>query len=208
MNRLHITSATSTTTPNHHNTIPLPSTATKDSLTVLLMTHILPFLPTCRQYSLVCCAGSKGYHALKEMLQTNTSGNTLLIESGDFSTATTTITQELIVSAPPSRPCPSDTGGSGVVVNQQNGIATSPSSSSPSPVSSNNTHNALWCPLYRFERWDGLPDYWNRIPEHVSHVIVYSNLREGLPTGLLSDCHRLTSVDNRVIHVTTGNTKQ
>ena len=50
----------------------------------LMMTYILRYMPDARHHSLVCSAGSQGYHALKEMLLSGVPGNTLLIESGDL----------------------------------------------------------------------------------------------------------------------------
>ena len=57
---------------------------------MLLTTHILQQLRTAQPQALVCSAGSAGYNALNEMLQSRRSGNTLLIESGcdgEFATA-------------------------------------------------------------------------------------------------------------------------
>ena len=54
------------------------------SLPSLLITTILRCMPDARNHSLVCSAGSQGYHALKEMLLSGVPGNTLLIESGDL----------------------------------------------------------------------------------------------------------------------------
>jgi hypothetical protein len=50
---------------------------------ILMMTHPLRYLPSARHHSTVCSAGSKGYCAIKEMLQNGVPGHTLLIESGD-----------------------------------------------------------------------------------------------------------------------------
>ena len=50
----------------------------------LMLTPVLRALPNPRQCLLVCSSGSKGYCALKEMLQNGTPGHTLLIESGDL----------------------------------------------------------------------------------------------------------------------------
>jgi hypothetical protein len=48
------------------------------------MSSVFKTLPLSRQHSFVCSAGSKGYHAMKEMLQNGIPGHTLLIESGDL----------------------------------------------------------------------------------------------------------------------------
>eukprot|EP00658_Telonema_sp_P-2_P031479 TRINITY_DN23545_c0_g1_i2.p1 TRINITY_DN23545_c0_g1~~TRINITY_DN23545_c0_g1_i2.p1 ORF type:complete len:102 (-),score=22.42 TRINITY_DN23545_c0_g1_i2:56-361(-) len=45
---------------------------------------MLHHLPLARHHSLVCSAGSKGYCAVKEMLQNGNPGHTLLIESDDL----------------------------------------------------------------------------------------------------------------------------
>ena len=50
----------------------------------LMLTHVLHALPTARHHALVCSSGSKGYHALKKMLQNGIPGHTLLIESSDL----------------------------------------------------------------------------------------------------------------------------
>ena len=55
-----------------------------DTLSMLLMSSILRYMPRARHHSLACSAGSLGYHALKEMLLSGVPGNTLLIESGDL----------------------------------------------------------------------------------------------------------------------------
>ena len=52
--------------------------------TVLMMTHVLGNLPTAKHDAWVCSSGSKGYCAVKEMLQNGVPGHTLLIESCDL----------------------------------------------------------------------------------------------------------------------------
>ena len=47
----------------------------------LMLTGVLSFLPASRHLSLMCSAGSHGYHALKEMMHNGKPGNTLLLES-------------------------------------------------------------------------------------------------------------------------------
>ena len=54
------------------------------SFNVLMMAHVLRNLPTAQHNAWVCSAGSKGYCAVKEMLQNGIPGHTLLIESGDL----------------------------------------------------------------------------------------------------------------------------
>lgn len=54
------------------------------NITVLMMTHILHDLPSALHHAWACSAGSKGYLAVKEMLQNGIPGHTLLIESGDL----------------------------------------------------------------------------------------------------------------------------
>ena len=54
-------------------------------VTVLMMTHVLP---AAQQNAWLCSAGSKGYCAVKELLQNGIPGHTLLIESGDLREAT------------------------------------------------------------------------------------------------------------------------
>ena len=53
-------------------------------MNTLMLTHVLHALPTAMHHAWVCSSGSKGYHALKEMLQNGIPGHTLLIESGDL----------------------------------------------------------------------------------------------------------------------------
>ena len=51
---------------------------------ILMMTSVLRPLPTAKHHAWVCSAGSKGYCAVKEMLQNGIPGHTLLIESCDL----------------------------------------------------------------------------------------------------------------------------
>ena len=53
-------------------------------VTVLMLTHVLHNLPTARHNAWLCSSGSKGYCAVKEMLQNGIPGHTILIESGDL----------------------------------------------------------------------------------------------------------------------------
>ena len=55
-----------------------------ESPNTLMITHVLRCMPKARHHSLVCSAGSQGYHALKEMLLSGVPGNTLLVESVDL----------------------------------------------------------------------------------------------------------------------------
>ena len=68
------------------NTVPLPSimNVSMMMLNTLMLTHVLKPLPTSRCQALVCSSGSKGYCAVKEMLQNGIPGHTLLIESRDL----------------------------------------------------------------------------------------------------------------------------
>jgi len=50
----------------------------------LMLSHICRYLPTARHQACVCSAGSKGYCATKDMLQSGIPGHTLLIESKDL----------------------------------------------------------------------------------------------------------------------------
>ena len=52
--------------------------------TVFMMTHVLRNLPTAKQHAWVCSSGSRGYCAVKEMLQNGSPGHTLLLESDDL----------------------------------------------------------------------------------------------------------------------------
>ena len=52
--------------------------------TVLMMTHVLGNLPIAKHHAWVGSSGSKGYCAVKEMLENGVPGHTLLIESGDL----------------------------------------------------------------------------------------------------------------------------
>jgi hypothetical protein len=52
--------------------------------TVLMMTHPLRYLPLAYHHATICSSGSKGYSAVKEMLQNGVPGNTMIIESGDL----------------------------------------------------------------------------------------------------------------------------
>ena len=70
--------------PIHKSTITYTSC---EELTVLLLSQTLWYLPTSDHHAWVCSAGSKGYCALKEMLQNGKPGNTLLIESDDLKEA-------------------------------------------------------------------------------------------------------------------------
>jgi hypothetical protein len=54
------------------------------SPTVLMMTFPLRHLPLAHHHATICSAGSKGYCAVKEMLQSGVPGHTLLIESVDL----------------------------------------------------------------------------------------------------------------------------
>jgi hypothetical protein len=64
----------------HNSPVPVGSP------TVLMMTHPLRYLPLAHHHAAICSAGSKGYCAVKEMLQSGVPGHTLLIESGDLRT--------------------------------------------------------------------------------------------------------------------------
>ena len=50
----------------------------------LMLTDVVSYLPSARHLSLVCSAGSYGYHALKEMMRNGKVGKTLLLESEDL----------------------------------------------------------------------------------------------------------------------------
>eukprot|EP00658_Telonema_sp_P-2_P064402 TRINITY_DN53370_c0_g1_i1.p1 TRINITY_DN53370_c0_g1~~TRINITY_DN53370_c0_g1_i1.p1 ORF type:complete len:127 (+),score=31.57 TRINITY_DN53370_c0_g1_i1:274-654(+) len=66
------------------NTNPISKTATMSQANTLMLTYVIHTFPTSTHHAYVCSAGSKGYHALKEMLQNGRPGNTLLLESGDL----------------------------------------------------------------------------------------------------------------------------
>ena len=55
-----------------------------DAANTLMVTDVLRNLPTSQHNAWVCSSGSKGYCAVKEMLQNGIRGHTLLIESGDL----------------------------------------------------------------------------------------------------------------------------
>ena len=62
----------------------VPEYATGEPINILMMTHVLYYLPAARNHAWVCSSGSTGYCAVKEMLQNGIPGSTLLIESGDL----------------------------------------------------------------------------------------------------------------------------
>ena len=60
---------------------PSSSSSSSSSPPILSLTFINAFIPASRHYLLVCLSGSKGYRALKEMLQNGYAGHCLLLES-------------------------------------------------------------------------------------------------------------------------------
>lgn len=63
--------------------------STNTTVNVLMLTQVCRYLRTARHHAHVCSAGSTGYCAVKEMLQSGVPGRTLLIESGDLRTVNT-----------------------------------------------------------------------------------------------------------------------
>ena len=131
----------------------------------LLLTAIWSLLPTSRHHAYVCSAGSQGYHALKEMLQSGVPGNTLLLESGDL--------RDVVVVG---SPCPTATCCCQVY--------TFPAKTYPPQP---DLHHARGVFIYNLH-------YPGHIPLSVTHVIIYSNQRE-LPPQILSRCQHVLSVN-------------
>ena len=169
--------------------IAIPPTSVGNHIpNTLMLSNVWSYLPTSRHHAWVCSAGSKGYCALKEMLQNGTPGNTLLLESGDLRDVGCDVSSS------------ADTH-----LHSREGLSSSVLGDDlrhvdrATPTKNDNSTNVRCrCLLvYTNVRYDEISytaTFRKRIPITVSHISVYSNL-EVTPHHMLMECHTLTSID-------------
>ena len=145
----------------------------------LTITHIIQYLPTAYQFARVCSIGSKGYCAVKEMLQNGIPGTLHLIESRDL--------REVVNCG----------GGGGWVV--ECCLLYTPVYVVPYRSS---TH-----PLYEGYRELSYHDYAGHIPPTATNVTLYSNMCT-TPYLLLSGVSTIASIDLRPISPFTSLSQQ